>query len=284
VARGAGKGPESVHLCEYPVADEGLIDERLSADMEALLRLVSLGSAARNEARIKVRQPLAELRVKAGNDEEKRAVDRFSDQIADELNLKRVSLHQPTTDDPSSGWLLQHEVKPNPNSIRLKVGEHTPEVLKKIEVGDFTMQAARPGAPPFALVTIDGVNYALDAEDFLIWRAPEGWIGLDDRGTQLMLDVRITAQLKREGMARDIVRQVQDLRKKAGLEMEDRIILSLQTQSPELARAIEEHREYICRETLATQFTTQPLGEGAHRTSVKVDGQPLTIELRKVSV
>jgi isoleucyl-tRNA synthetase len=85
-------------------------------------------------------------------------------------------------------------------------------------------------------------------------------------------------------MARDVVRQVQDLRKKAGLEMEDRIILHLHTESPKLRQAIEEHKAYICRETLAVELTRQPLtGEGVHRADVKVDGQALTIQLRKVT-
>jgi hypothetical protein len=78
------------------------------------------------------------------------------------------------------------------------------------------------------------------------------------------------------------VRHVQNARKEADLEMEDRIILYLQTESKELREAIEAHKGYICRETLAVKWATQPLGEGTHRTTVKVDGQPLTIELRKI--
>jgi isoleucyl-tRNA synthetase len=83
-------------------------------------------------------------------------------------------------------------------------------------------------------------------------------------------------------MAREVVRHVQELRKKAGLEMSDRIVLSLQTKSVALAQAIETHREYICNETLAVRLTNEPLaGNGVHRAEVKVDGQTLMIELRK---
>src|SRR5205823_2344294 len=81
--------PESVHLCDYPKNDDSLIDARLSADMAALLRLVTLGSAARNMVKIKVRQPLAELQVQPGTEADRRAVARFADQIAEELNIKR---------------------------------------------------------------------------------------------------------------------------------------------------------------------------------------------------
>src|SRR5947199_2940699 len=83
----------SIHHCNFPGADESLIDAELSADMEALLRLVSLGSAARNSVKIKVRQPLAEMRVQTAGDSDRRAVERFADQICEEMNSKKVSVH-----------------------------------------------------------------------------------------------------------------------------------------------------------------------------------------------
>src|SRR5205807_7441446 len=115
------------------------------------------------------------------------------------------------------------------------------------------------------------------------WKAPEGWAGSADRTTQVMIDVRMTEELKLEGLAREIVRQVQELRRRSELQMEDRIVLSLQTDSPDLAKAIEKHRDYICRETLAVEFTTRPLGKGAHRAEVKIEGHALTIELRRAA-
>src|SRR5262249_55080625 len=162
------------------VADEVLIDEELSEDMEALLRLRELGSAARNSLKIKVRQPLAELKVQPGSDADRRAVERFGDQIRDELNVKKVSLH-----DPAAGNLMEGE------------------------------------------------------------KAPEGWAGVADRGTQVLLDARLTEELRREGMARDVVRQVQELRKKSGLQVEDHIALYLGTESERLRSAIAAHQEYI---------------------------------------
>src|SRR5581483_1937559 len=105
--------PASVHHTDYPEADPSLIDEPLSEEMDALLRLVSLGAAARNAVKIKVRQPLAELRIKPGSDAERRAVARFADQIQEELNLKRVTLHE-------DGALLTFDVKANPKSLGQK--------------------------------------------------------------------------------------------------------------------------------------------------------------------
>ena len=99
--------------------------------------------------------------------------------------------------------------------------------------------------------------------------------------TQVLVDVRITEELAREGMAREVVRHVQNTRKEADLQPEDRITLSLQTDSAKLREAIEAYRDYICGETLAVRWATAPLNGQAHRANVKVDGQPLTIELSK---
>src|SRR4029450_12550833 len=116
----------------------------------------------------------------------------------------------------------------------------------------------------------------LDANDILLnAKAPEGWTGLIDRGTQLVLDVRIDEELAREGMAREGVRHVQELRKKSGLEMEDRIILYFATESPALRRAVEGHNAYISAETLAVKWANVPLDGDAHTTSVRVDGEAL---------
>src|SRR5262249_23421712 len=102
-----------------------------------------------------------------------------------------------------------------------------------------------------------------------------------ERGTQVALDPRVTEELKLEGTAREVVRHVQQARKDSALEVEDRIALYLHTDAPALRKAIDAHRAYIAGETLATEWAGQPLGEGAQHAEVKMDGQALTIELRK---
>ncbi len=127
-----------------------------------------------------------------------------------------------------------------------------------------------------------GETVTLGPDDVIVQeKAPEGWAGIVDRDTQLALDTRITEELAGEGMARDVVRHVQEQRKEAGLEMEDRIALYLGTESDKLRQAIAAHREYIAGETLTVEWSAQPLSGETHRASVKVDGQPLTIELRR---
>jgi isoleucyl-tRNA synthetase len=275
VVKGAGKGPASVHLSNYPAVDSSLIDEQLSADVRALMRLRELGSAARNAVKIKVRQPLAEMKVQPAEDADRRAVERFGDQIIEELNVKAVTLH-----DPATGSLLRQEVRPNMKTWGPKFGRHLKDVQAAFAAAGSEKLATlvRKGAP-FTLG-----EFTLDPADVLVSdTARDGWAGVSDRGTQVALDTRITEALAREGMARDVVRFIQDLRKQSKLEIEDRIVLYLGTESEPLRQAIEAHRDYIAGETLTTKWAAAPLGDGAHRAVVKVEGNALTIELRRAA-
>jgi isoleucyl-tRNA synthetase len=273
VVKAAGGGPASVHLCDYPTAHDSLVDERLSEDMEALLRVVTLGSAARNVKKIKVRQPLAELRIQPGHEAARRAVERFGDQIQEELNVKAVHLH-----DPAGGPLLAQETKPNMKTLGGKFKAQLQQVVEAIGASPPAELAAKVQKGelfhlgPFALLPEDVVVSS---------RAPEGWVGLEERGTQVALDARITEELAGEGRARDVVRQVQDLRKEAGLEMEDRIVLYLGTDWEPLQQAIDAHRDYIAGETLATSWAPGPLDGQGQGKKVKIEGKELTIELAR---
>jgi isoleucyl-tRNA synthetase len=273
VVKGAGKGPASVHLCDFPSADTALIDERLSEDMKELLRLVSLGSAARNAVKIKVRQPLAELKVQPSGDAERRAAERFGEQIREELNVKSVTLH-----DKSMGPLLRQQVRPNMRTLGAKFKGQMQAVQKAIsEANPALLAEFVQKGEPFALG-----GHLLDPTDVVVTdTAAEGWAGVVDRGTQVAIDARITEALASEGMARDVVRQIQELRKQSKLEIEDRIVLYLATESEPLRQAIAVHRDYIAGETLTTKWATAPLGDKAHRAVVKVEGKELTIEIRR---
>jgi isoleucyl-tRNA synthetase len=265
-----------VHLCDYPTADAGLFDPTLSNDVEALLRLVSLGGAARNAAKIKVRQPLAELKVQPAG-REGRAVERFAEQIKEELNVKKVTIH-----DLANGALLTQEIKANVKTLGPKFGPRLKEVAAAIaQVPVATMVQQIQYGLPFELLCGDGPATLEPADVIVTQKAPEGWAGVADRGTQVLIDSRITPELAREGMARDVVRQVQELRKTADLQMEDRIVLYLGTDDAELKKAIDEHRETIAAETL-TVLWAEAAPSGAHRAAVKVEGRALEIALAKV--
>jgi isoleucyl-tRNA synthetase len=127
---------------------------------------------------------------------------------------------------------------------------------------------------------LPGEPLVVTAEDVQIThKAAEGWAGAAERGTQVAVDTRITEELKLAGYAREIVRHVQDLRKKANLEMEDRIVLSLNTDSPALKQAIDAHRDYIAGETLVREWA--PSIQGVETVEAKIEGQALKIALRK---
>jgi len=271
---------ESVHLCDFPSSDPTLIDSDLSAEMNALLRLVSLGSAVRNGVKLKVRQPLAAMCVEPGNDYERRAVLRFADQICEELNIKSV-----TVKEPEHGNLLSFDAKANAKTLGAKLGQTFSEV-----------EATLKSMPPQALwqklqsgqpieVTCQSGVVSLESSDIIgQWKAPEGFAGVVDGATQILIDIRITEELAQEGMARDIVRHIQELRKKSKLEPEDRIELYLFTESKVLADAHQLHQPYICNETLAQRWACEPLGADAHQVDAKIEGHLLHIELKKLAI
>jgi isoleucyl-tRNA synthetase len=271
----------SVHHCDYPLPNETLIDEELSADMDALLRLVSLGASARNNLKIKVRQPLAELKVIPAGDLERRAVSRFAEQIREELNVKRVTLH-----DAALGPLLAQGLKPNLKAMGPKFGPRLKSVQTALAESDPTaVSAALAGAGSFMLGLTDGDPVILTPEDVEVsLTAPQGWAGVADRNTQVILDARITPELADEGMGREAVRHIQELRKTARLEMEDRIELHLSPGSDALRKALDVYRDYICAETLATNWMTEPLSDDSVVATVKVDGHSLIIQLRRAIV
>jgi isoleucyl-tRNA synthetase len=126
---------------------------------------------------------------------------------------------------------------------------------------------------------VDVVGVQLDANDIPIeFKAADGWAGVAEKGTQVALDARITEELAREGMARDVIRQVQDKRKKDELNIEDRIALYLDTDSDKLRAAIDAQRDHIAAETLTVQWATEPVGDVDE---VKVEGQMLRIGLKR---
>jgi isoleucyl-tRNA synthetase len=175
-------------------------------------------------------------------------------------------------------------VKLNMKTAGPKFGPRLKAVHAALDAADAAaLSSVLQSGQPFTLDLPDGPAVLEPGDVVIQMKASEGWAGVADRGTQVALDVRITEELAREGMARDVVRQVQELRKSAKLELEDRIALHLRTDSETLEKAIEAHKAYIAGETLATQWIHEPLNGDSHSASVKVDGQPLTVQLRKVT-
>ncbi len=272
--------PESIHLCDFPQVETTLIDNALSQEMAAVQRVISLGLSARQAAKISVKQPLAEMVVSAGTDEDRRAVERFPDLILDELNIKTVRMH-----DAASGPLLSASARLNKKTAAAKLGAK----LKDAEAELASINASGVMAKWFTAFQSDKIALAgveLDSTDIAIeFTAKPDWSGIADKSTQVAINTTITEELKLEGLTRVVIRQVQDTRKNEKFDLLDKIELHLATDSPEIAQAIAKYQREICVAVQAVKWSDTPLtGDGVHTASVKIEGQSLTISLRKVIV
>ena len=233
---------ESVHLRAWAQADEALIDRDLSASVRLVQRLTSLGRAARARANVKVRQPLAGVHVKVVNDGEAATVRRLADQIVDELNVKALDL----IDDEAE--LFDYQVRPNLPVLGPKYGGEVGRIQRALSEADKATIAREVTAG--RVVELDGLT--LEPDELLVSTTGKpGYAVAEEAGYAVAVSTEITPTLADEGLARELVRHVQELRKSAGLEIADRIRLSYDGDA-DVARVMKEHGAYIAQETLAT--------------------------------
>ncbi|HAV77798.1 MAG TPA: isoleucine--tRNA ligase, partial [Anaerolineae bacterium] len=240
--------PESVHLVEWPEVLPEMIDESLNSDMNLVMKLVSLGHSARQKANRKVRQPLAEVAFSLGNANERKAVETYADLFIDELNVKQVRLLDAATE------AVSHSVKPLPKQLGQKYGNKFPAIQKAILAMN-SEDAARPLLEGESLrVEADGETYFVSPDEVEVKAlAKEGFAVAEDGPYVAALVTELTPDLAQEGLAREFVRRVQDLRKSADLDVADRIKLFIEA-SAGLKSAIEAHKEYITLETLTSDL------------------------------
>jgi isoleucyl-tRNA synthetase len=269
--------PESVHLADWP-APAGRRDAELEAAMAAARSAVGVGLRARSEARLKVRQPLAEA-VVAGPAALARSVEGLVDLVAEELNVRRVRF----VTDP--GELVDVTVKPNYRRLGPRFGSRMPEVAAAVAALPAAESARAIDAGDDVEIALDGDRERLAPEDLLLEARPtEGYAVGQDAALAVGLATEITPELRRDALAREVVHAVQGARRAAGLRVEERIHLHLDG-SGELREAIEEHRDAIAGETLATRLT---VGHGApfaglRREEHVVDGEPLALRLERTA-
>jgi len=258
----------SVHLADYPEADEALIDPALETAMAEARQIASLGRAARTEAKVRVRQPLA--RAAAHLPGEPGHLDPLVGLIAEELNVKEVAFA--TSAEELAGW----RAKPAFKVLGPRLGPRVREVAAALEADDGTLAAALAGGER---VSVAG-DVDLSPDDVELRRdTKEGWGVAGEGGITVALDLDLTEDLRLEGLAREVVRAVQDARKAAGLEVSDRIVLSI-AATAEVARAVESHADWISGEVLAQVLEDAP-PEGAHRERVEIEGAEVEISLAK---
>ncbi|HCU91227.1 MAG TPA: isoleucine--tRNA ligase [Actinobacteria bacterium] len=248
--------PDSVHLASWPAADQDLIDEQLSGQMHLVRRLVELGRSARSAASVQIRQPLPRALVGAAG---------FADlppelqaEIATELNVRSLEALSTVGED-----LVHHVVKPNFRALGKRFGKATPTVASAITEADAASLAGDLRTAGQATVMVGGEPVTLGADDVIVTQTPrEGWTVAADAGETVALEIQITPELRREGLAREVIRLVQDARKADGLDVSDRIELWWDAEEAELAGALAEHGRLIAGEVLATNFQSGAPGGG----------------------
>jgi isoleucyl-tRNA synthetase len=242
--------PQSVHLCDYPVADEAVINETLSAQMELAREVSSLGRSARMNAKLKVRQPLAKVEVILASDDHREWLASHASLIEEELNVKEVEFAQ------EADQYITYEVKPNFKLLGKLLGKNMPAVKKLLGAADggtLLSQLEADGKITLTLESGDAVELTREQIEIGI-KAKEGWAAAQGKHCVVVLATELTDELVREGVARDVVRAVQDRRKELDLEYNDRIDVGIVTGDPELTKAIKENSTYIQQETLAASL------------------------------
>ncbi len=266
-----GELHDSVHLRDFPTVDPALADPELELGMEAVRLTVELGRAARSQAKAKVRQPLRRAVVVA-NDAEREAIEARADLVTAELNVKELDF----VSDESE--LVSYTAKPNYRSLGPRFGKRMPQVAAAVEALDAAHVASVLAAGGEIGIAIDGTDHSLGPDDVTLALQPlDGYEVEAEAGHAVALQLELDEELRREGLAREIVHAVQIARKDAGLDITDRIELSLGGDE-ELLTAAREHQAYLAGEVLATAVAYEGGGGAA---AAKIGGLDLAIAVQR---
>jgi isoleucyl-tRNA synthetase len=243
---------ESVHLSDWPVADESAVDRTLEEDVARARHVVSLGLAARTDSRLKVRQPLARALVLLPG--QASIPDDVQAEISDALNVKQLETVT------SLEGLLDYAVVPNFRRLGPKVGKLMPKLKEALATADgASIRRALDSEGGYDL-TVDGTTIRLDADDVEVRATSHEEFALaEDGGLAVALDTRLDHALELEGLAREVIRLLNDHRKARGLEISDRIVAWLQADGP-VSEAVAGHRDWIAGEVLARELHLEPTG------------------------
>jgi isoleucyl-tRNA synthetase len=273
-----GKATSSVHLCDYPTADQGMIDEDLSRRMGLLREIASSGLSARMNAKLKVRQPLSGVTVILNDPIDQAWLEEHGELLKTELNVHDVTY---TTD---AGEFVTYQVVPNFKRLGPRVGKLMPKLKKAFAEADGGAMLTELTDSGKSSLNVEGETIELDQEDVEVrLQANEGWAAAQGPGAVIVLATELTPELIRSGWARDINRLVQERRKTLDLERSDKIALALVTDSEELKTAIKENDVYLKQESLATSLSLESptggceceecsIGDHSLKIFVQVDG------------
>jgi isoleucyl-tRNA synthetase len=261
--------PESIHLCDYPVADEAWIDKDLEANMEEVLKLVVMGRACRNTANIKNRQPIGKMFVKSEN-----VLPKFYQEIVEEeLNVKALEF----TDDVRA--FTSYTFKPQLRTVGPKFGKILGGIKSALDTIDGNAAMDEIKATGMLKLDINGQEIALLEEDLLIdMKQMEGYVSENDNNITVVLDTNLTEELLEEGFVREIISKIQTMRKEADFEVTDKI--KVYYEGTEKAEAVfAAHAEEIGSEVLALEVIKEtPAG---YTKEWNINGEKVTLGVEK---
>ncbi len=261
--------PESVHLCDFPAANEAWIDAKLEKNMDAVLKIVVMGRACRNSANIKNRQPIGTMYVKAPA----ALSDFYTEIIADELNVKKVEF----SEDVSK--YTDYTFKPQLRTVGPKYGKYLGKIKEALAALDGNAAMAELKAK--GSITLDSVSpdVVLSEEDLLVTMTQmKGYQTEGDNTVTVVLDTNLTDELIEEGFVREIISKIQTMRKEAGFEVMDRILLSYAAQG-QVAAVFEGHGEEICGEVLAESLTAVTVS--GYTKEWNINGEKVTLGVER---
>jgi isoleucyl-tRNA synthetase len=257
-----GGAPESIHLCDWPHADASTIDRTLSEETRLVMRVASLGRAARAKAQIKVRQPVAELFVKVPSSLEEQALERLAPQVLDELNVKELRIVRDQTD------FLRFEVKPNLKLLGQKYGREVQDIARTLaSMSEAELASVAGDVAAGRSVQVAGRELAAESAE--------------ENGAVVIVSTEMTPELEMEGLARELVHRIQNLRKDAGFEIADRI--TTYYRGADIVRdAMRAHDAYVRQETLSVDVIDGMPSDGAHAETAEIDGREVTLAVARV--
>lgn len=280
LSAGLPNQPESVHLADWPEVNTALIDDALITRMGLAKRLVSLGHAARNSVNIKVRQPLSEVAFAVKTTAEEAALRGLSATIAEELNVKAITV----MGLQAAGEMVTYSLNPLPQKLGKRLGPIFPAVQKQLRAGaaaQVTTWAKTLLAGGTIQVTQDGTTYDLTPEEVEVRRnATEGYTVAEEDGYVAALRTALSEALLAEGLAREVVRRLNNMRREADYALSDRITVAYQATT-KLADAINAHGEYIQGETLAESLSASTTPSGDRVETFEFDGETITLGVKR---
>ncbi len=246
VRRDFADAPESIHLCDYPVADESLIDKELEENMDHVLDVVVMGRACRNNSAMKNRQPLANMYIKAPWE----MSSYFTDIVADELNVKKVEMKDDVRDFSS------YSFKPQLKTVGPKFGKQVGEIRNALAAVDGNAAMDEINATGSLKLALSGGEAELSKEDLLIETAQvEGFESMSDFGITVVLDLNLTADLIEEGFIRELVSKIQTMRKEADFEVMDMITIYINNNA-KVEDIVNRKKELMLTDVMASDVVT----------------------------